>query len=106
MNGKDWWRLTLFINGLSGNVNHVDVLATARRLTSEAEAARVGTVLAAAVLKTYKHSQPVEPALFRAVTRPVRVPVRAAPSPQRIAEARGILGRRGKGALFAEVIHA
>jgi hypothetical protein len=32
--------------------------------------------------------------------------VRAAPSPQRITEARGILGRWGKGALFAEVIHA
>ncbi len=98
--------LTLFISGMSGNINHVDVLHPGQRLPSEAEAARVGTVLAAAVLKTYRNLQPIEPSLLRVASRPVRVPVRAAPSPQRIEEARAILSRWGKGAPFAEVIHA
>jgi neutral ceramidase len=98
--------LTLFLNGMSGNINHVDVLRQGPRLGGEAEAARVGTVLAAAVLKTYSSLQPVDVSLLRAVSRPVRVPVRPRPSPERLEAAHAMLKRWGKGAAFNDVIHA
>jgi neutral ceramidase len=98
--------LTLFLNGMSGNINHVDVLRQGPRLSGEAEAARVGTVLAAAVLKAYQSLAPVDLSPFRAVSRPVRVPVLPAPSKERLAAAHAILQRWGKGAAFNDVIHA
>jgi neutral ceramidase len=98
--------LTVFFNGMSGNINHVDAFYTGPRLRSEAEAARIGTVLAAAVLKTYRTLQPVEPATFQAASRPVRVPVPPAPSPEQVMAATAVLNRWGKGAPFADVIQA
>ncbi|MBI4662859.1 MAG: hypothetical protein HY735_28930 [Verrucomicrobia bacterium] len=98
--------LTVFLNGMSGNINHVDALYSGRRLGGEAEAARVGTVLAAAVLKTYRTLQPLEPSHLRAASRPVRVPVPPVPSPEQLESARAVLSRWGKGAPFAEVIQA
>ncbi len=98
--------LTVFLNGMSGNINHVDALRTSPRLSGEPEAARVGTVLAAAVLKTYLALQPIDLSLFRAVTRPVRVPVRSTPPAEQLAAAQATLKRWGKGAAFNDVIHA
>jgi len=97
--------LTIFLNGMSGNINHSDVSA-ATRLRAEAEAARIGTVLAGTVLKTYRDLRPIDPTLLQAVSRPVRVPTLPAPGPQRLAEARASMLRHGKGAPFAEVIRA
>ncbi|MBM3834278.1 MAG: hypothetical protein FJ403_13625 [Verrucomicrobia bacterium] len=51
--------VTVFANGTCGNINHVDVKWAARQ-SGHAEAARIGTVLAAAVLQTYKQLQPVK----------------------------------------------
>ena len=98
--------LTIFLNGTSGNINHVDVLRTSPRLNGEPEAARVGTVLAAAVLKTYHALQPIDAAQLRVVTRPVRVPTLPAPSAERVTEAQAVLKRWGQGAAFTDVIHA
>ena len=98
--------LTLFLNGMSGNINHVDVLRPGPRLSGEAEAARVGTVLAAAVLKAYPALTPVDLSRFRAISRSVRVPVPPPPSAQRLEAAHAILKRWGKGAAFNDVIHA
>ena len=50
--------LTLFANGTCGNINHTDV-RWAGAQTSPQEAARLGTVLAAAVLKAYPRLQPL-----------------------------------------------
>lgn len=97
--------LTLFLNGMSGNVNHIDVSSTIR-LRAEAEAARIGTVLAAAVLKTYRDLRSVDVAVLQAVSRPVRVPTLPAPGAERLAEARASVLRHGKGAPFPEVIRA
>ena len=97
--------LTVFLNGMSGNVNHVDVTSTSR-LRAEAEAARIGTVLAAAVLKTYRELRPIDPSRLQAVSRAVRVPTLPAPDPARLAEARGVVRRHGKGAAFNDVIRA
>jgi neutral ceramidase len=97
--------LTVFLNGMSGNINHLNPYASSG-LRAEAEAARIGTILAAAVLKTYPKLRPVEAAPLRAVSRAVRVPVLAAPDPQRLAAAQATLRRHGKGATFPEVIRA
>jgi hypothetical protein len=45
--------LTLFTNGCAGNINQVDV-SSRHHPFGPGESARVGTILAAAVLKTYK----------------------------------------------------
>lgn len=97
--------LTVFLNGMSGNINHIDVASTTR-LRAEAEAARVGIVLAAAVLKTYRELRHVEVSELQAVARPVRVPTLPAPGDSRLAEARAIIRRHGKDAPFADVVRA
>lgn len=97
--------LTVFLNGMSGNINHLNVTG-APNARAEAEAARIGTILAAAVLKTYPHLQPVEGTRLRAQRRAVRVPVPPAPAPAELAAARATLLRHGKGATFPEVIRA
>lgn len=49
--------LTLFTMGTSGNVNHIDVTRKEPQ-KGHAEAARIGTVLAGEVIKTYTRLQP------------------------------------------------
>ncbi|MDO8539458.1 MAG: hypothetical protein Q7S40_03390 [Opitutaceae bacterium] len=97
--------LTVFINGTSGNINHSD---TSRRnqLSGEPEAARIGAILAAAVLKTYPNLHAIEPSTLQAVSRPVRVPVGGSPSPAEVESARTVLRGHGKGAPFPSVIRA
>jgi neutral ceramidase len=98
--------LTLFLNGMSGNINHVDVLRQGPRLGGEAEAARVGVLLAAAVLKAYQSLKAVDVSRIRAVSRAVRVPVPPAPSAAALEFAHATIQRWGKGAAFNDVIHA
>ena len=50
--------LTIFTNGMSGNINHVDVHDPAG-LTGYPQVARIGTILAADVLRTYRDLEPV-----------------------------------------------
>lgn len=97
--------LTVFINGMSGNINHLD-WSRPQPLSGEAEAARVGSILAAAVLKTYSRLEPISPTSMRAVSRPVAVPTGAAPSSAELKEALGVISRHGKGATFLQVIRA
>lgn len=51
--------LSLFTIGATGDINHIDV-RTKRPQSGPAEAARIGTVLAGEVLKTYARLSPVE----------------------------------------------
>ena len=51
--------LTLFTAGTCGNVNHLNVGSKERR-SGFREANRIGTILAAEVLKTYDRMEPVE----------------------------------------------
>jgi neutral ceramidase len=97
--------LTVFINGMSGNINHTDV-SRAKQLSGEPEAARIGAILAAAVLKTYPHLQPITPTTLAAVSRPVPVPVPPPPSAAEVGNARAIVRGHGKGAPFSQVIRA
>jgi len=57
--------LTIFGIGTAGNINHIDV-SSAKPQKGHGEAARIGTVLAAEVLKTLEGMTPVEPASLRA----------------------------------------
>jgi len=97
--------LTLFINGMSGNINHID-WSRSHQLSGEAEAARIGAILAAAVLKTYPNLQPIAPSTLRAASRPVAVPALPLPSVEQINQARLTLARHGSGATFPQVIQA
>jgi hypothetical protein len=98
--------LTLFTNGMSGNVNHIDV-RDPRQLRGTAEAARVGTILAGRVLQAYKQLRPVTPVRLAARTQPVALPSPQV-TPADVERAQQTLARYGKPGAppFPEVVHA
>ena len=65
--------VTIFANGACGNINHVDVKWKEPQ-KGHAEAARIGTILAAEVLQTFKKVQPVSGPL-RARSEIVKLPL-------------------------------
>lgn len=66
--------LTVFTIGCAGNVNHVDV-STRTPQKGHGEAARIGAVLAAEVLKAMKRLEPVEPGRLRVRSEMLRLPL-------------------------------
>lgn len=66
--------LTLFTIGCAGNLNHIDVNNPLKQ-SGHQEAARIGTVLAAAVLRTLKKMDAIEPAGPRVRSEIVRLPL-------------------------------
>ena len=64
--------LTLFTNGACGNINHIDV-TTKRPQKGHAEAARIGTVLAGEVIKTYAGLQSVSDLTLRVGSRTLQL---------------------------------
>jgi neutral ceramidase len=98
--------LTVFTNGMSGNINHIDV-NDARQLSGHNEAARVGTILAAKVLRAYKHLRPVTPAHLTAATRGVDLPVPEV-TPTEVDRAKQTMAQYGKPGAppFLDVVHA
>jgi neutral ceramidase len=85
--------LTLFTNGMSGNVNHVDTSRT-DQLTGHQEAERIGAVLAARVLEALPNLRRVKPGPLQARSRLVNLPVRAV-SEEEVDEARNVFARFG-----------
>ena len=98
--------LTLFTNGMSGNINHIDIRDT-RPLSGHPEAARVGTILAAKVLQSYKHMRPVAPVRLAVRTQRVDLPTPQVTTAD-VERARQTMARFGKpGApAFHDVVHA
>ena len=98
--------LTLFTNGMSGNINHVD-LSDPEPLNGHAAAARVGTVLAAAVLKAYRRLQPVNVERLLARTQRIDLPVPdvAAAEVERAKQTMAAFGKPGPPP-FHDVVHA
>jgi hypothetical protein len=98
--------LTLFTNGMSGNVNHVNVRARSE-MRGQAEAARIGTILAARVLQAYDRLEPIAPTSLRAETRPVELSVPEFPAVE-IERAAATFARYGKPGAppFHDVVHA
>ena len=66
----------------------------------------MGSILAGAVLKAYPHMKPLAHAPIKAISRPVRVPVGQAPSPEDLKQAHVTVRRHGKGVPFNDVIRA
>jgi hypothetical protein len=62
--------LTLFTQGTSGNINHIDV-KTKDPQKGHGEASRIGTVLAGEVLKTYTRLTPVAGTKLRVASRTI-----------------------------------
>jgi neutral ceramidase len=69
---KDPGLLTLFAIGCAGNVNHIDV-SSREKQTGPEEAARIGTILAADVLKAWAVLKPVDDAVLRFGTERVEL---------------------------------
>jgi hypothetical protein len=67
--------LTLFTIGTAGNINHFDV-SNNRPQQGHTEASRIGTVLAAAVLRTLEHMQPAGLGPLQVKREIVKLPIR------------------------------
>ncbi len=66
--------LTLFTNGCAGNLNHIDV-KWADKQKGHDEAARIGTVLAASVLKTSKRLEALPAGALRTRSTMLKLPL-------------------------------
>ena len=66
--------LTLFTIGCAGNVNHIDV-NTGEKQSGHKEAARIGTVLAAETLRTFKKMEVLDPGAPRVRSEIVKLPL-------------------------------
>ena len=66
--------LTIFTTGTCGDINHVDV-GTKDPQHGPEEAARIGTVLAGEVLKTYARLTPLEPGTVRVRSEIIQLPL-------------------------------
>ena len=66
--------ISVFTIGCAGNVNHIDIGSSTPQ-SGTAEAARVGTILAAEVLRTMQHAPLVNVSSIRAESEIVKVPL-------------------------------
>ena len=88
--------VTVFSIGCAGDINHVDV-SSAERQQGRGEAARIGTLLAGEVIKTYAKLRPVETAAPRARRDVLSLPL-APIKPEDLEPARKTAVRFGKDA--------
>ena len=98
--------LTVFTIGTAGNINHIDVKSSDRQ-KGHNEAARIGTILAGEVLRTFRKLETIEPGAIQG-SREI-VPLETAPiKPQDPEWAQGVVARYGtpEAAPFYEQVHA
>jgi hypothetical protein len=98
--------LTLFGQGCCGNINHINVKSAERQKGHE-EAARIGTLLAGEVIKTYAGLVPLEVDRIKALSRIVELPL-AEFQEEDVARAREIAQKFGDAgaAPFLEMVEA
>ena len=96
--------LTMFANGACGNINHLNVNWGAGQ-TSPKEAGRLGTILAAAVLKSYMDLRNVEQLTLRVRREVVELPV-ARFTDEELRKAREIAARHDAGTPLLEAAKA
>ena len=98
--------LTIFTNGMSGNINNVDVHDPAG-LTGYPQVARIGTILAADVLRSYRELEPVFANRLQVRTQKVHLPTPHFQSSE-VEKSRSIVADYGKnpGPAFLDVVHA
>jgi neutral ceramidase len=95
--------LTIFANGACGNLNHINV-NWAGRQSSPAEANRLGTILAGAVLKAYMDLRPVDDTPLRVRSQVLQLPLPKI-TPEDVQEAKAIVQKKDK-AKFMEQVRA
>ena len=102
--GKDM--VTIFTNGTSGNINHVDV-SRPDQLSDHQESARIGGILAADVLKMLPDLRPIDINHLQARSLKVELPVQAVQADE-VKWAQQVIGQYGKTASspFNDVIKA
>ncbi len=98
--------LTLFTNGTSGNVNHIDV-ERENQLRGREEVARIGVILASAVLKAYGNLQPIDTVPLRSGSVQAELPVPRVTT-EELKQALEVMSRYGKpnSAEFNDVVRA
>jgi hypothetical protein len=96
--------LTIFGNGACGNINHIDV-KWATTQSSPAAAKRLGTILAADVLKAYAELKKVDDVTLRVRNEVLQLPP-AKHTDEELRQAREIVARRGVNASFLEQVKA
>jgi hypothetical protein len=96
--------LTIFANGCCGNINHINVNWEAAQSSPQA-AKRLGTILAADVLKAYAELKPVEDTTLRVRREVVLVPL-AKHTDEELRQAREIVARKGENRPFLEQVKA
>lgn len=85
--------VAVFANGACGNINHIDVKWADRQHGPE-EAARIGTILAADVLRAYRGLQPAKSGALRARREIVKLPLPPI-KPEEVEKARATVARLG-----------
>jgi neutral ceramidase len=85
--------VTVYTTGTCGDVNHINVNWSERQ-QGFANAARMGTILAAAVLRTLPALKPIQPGMLQCRTQNVALPLPGI-SPQDVDRARETVGRGG-----------
>jgi len=96
--------LTIFGNGACGNINHIDV-KWATTQSSPAAAKRLGTILAADVLKAYAELKKVDDVTLRVRNEVLQLPP-AKHTDEELRQARAIVARQGANASFLEQVKA
>jgi neutral ceramidase len=99
--------LTMFTVGTAGDINHINV-QWADQPKGHAEAARIGTILAGAVLRTLPGLEEVPDSPLRCLSATVQLPLPDL-RPGDLQRARETIARRGKGGkepAFLEVVDA
>jgi neutral ceramidase len=86
--------LTIFTIGAAGNINHIDVRSRQPQ-KGPGEAARIGTILAAAVLKSWGNLTAIDPGALRVSSETVKLPL-AEYDRAGVERAKQIVGRFGK----------
>ena len=98
--------VTMFAQGCSGNINHINV-KTKEPQKGHSEAQRIGTVLAGEVIKTYTKLQPLEVSNISAKRQIVKLPLPDV-KPEELPIAREVISRAGKpdAPKFLELVNA
>jgi hypothetical protein len=96
--------LTMFANGACGNINHINVNWVATQSSPES-ARRLGTILAADVLKAFPDLKDVEDATLHVRDAVIQLPL-ATHTDEELRQAREIAARRGANASFLDQVKA
>ena len=99
--------VTVFTNGTSGNINHIDV-SNSNQLSGFDESQRIGTILANRVLNALNSLRPIPITSLKATIQAVNLPVFKVVEQLEMIWAKDVISKFGKpkGSGFADVVSA